>query len=63
MQMDSILLKQRFKSIFKSKTQSVLGLIGLTIAITAFIISQIVLFETSFDKYHDNYENISCSKQ
>ena len=59
MHMDSILLKQRFKGIFKSKTQSVLGLIGLTIAITVFIIiSQIVLFETSFDKYHDNYENI-----
>lgn len=57
--MDTILLKQRLRSIFKSKTKTILGLLGLTIAITVFIIiSQIVLFETSYDRYHNNYENI-----
>ena len=57
--MESTLLRYKLKSIFKYRHQTVTSLIGLTVATIVFIvISHIVLFELSFDKYHADYKNI-----
>ena len=57
--MELTLLRYKLKSIFKYKFQTVTSLIGLTVALAVFIvISHIAIFELSFDKYHDDYENI-----
>lgn len=57
--MELTLLRYKLKSIFKYRFQTVTNLIGLTVALVVFItISHIAIFELSFDKYHNDYQNI-----
>jgi len=52
-------LKTGLRNIAKNKSHSIINLISLSIGLSAFIlISLYVRFETTYDKYHDNADNI-----
>ena len=47
------------RSVFRDKVSTIVNLVGLTLAYTAFVLlTQYVEFEKSYDRYHDDAENI-----
>jgi putative ABC transport system permease protein len=52
-------LLSAFRNIIKNKVFSFLNLLGLSVGIAAcLLLFQYVFYENSFDKFHDNSENI-----
>ena len=48
-----------YRNIFKTKLFSAINIIGLSIGMAAFLlILHFVFFETSYDKFHDNYDSV-----
>lgn len=52
-------IQSAFRNIFKNKIFSILNLLGLSVGIAAcLLLFQYVFYENSFDKFHENSENI-----
>lgn len=52
-------LKIAFRNLFKEKVFAFINIFGLAVGVTAFLlILQFVVFERSYDKFHDDAENI-----
>jgi len=52
-------LKIAFRNLIKNKSLSVINILGLAVSIAVCVlISLFILHELSFDKFHENYENI-----
>ena len=52
-------LKISWRDLVKHKVFSSINVVGLVVGITAsLVIIQWVLFETSYDKFHEDYQNI-----
>ena len=52
-------LKIAFRNIWKNKTLSIINILGLAISIAVcFLITLFILHETSYDKFHHNYEDL-----
>ncbi|RLC47494.1 MAG: hypothetical protein DRI23_11265 [Candidatus Cloacimonadota bacterium] len=52
-------LKVAFRNLIKNKSLSVINILGLAISIAVcFLITLFILHETSYDKFHHNYEDL-----